>query len=242
MRKIFLLIFINLIITQLYAQKTITFPSLDKLPITADLYESKSSDPFILLFHQAGYSRGEYRETAEKFVKLGYNCLAVDLRSGDEVNFVKNKTAEAANDRKLPTDYFDAKQDIQAAIEYALKLSDKPVIILGSSYSASLCLILAKKYDKIKAVIAFSPGEYFNYAHLIRDSIEGLDIPIFAASSQNEYPYMKELFSKINQNNLSLFEPNKGIGVHGSKALWENNKTSNEYWLALMMFFSQLKN
>ena len=224
-----------------FAQRTITFPSLDNLPVTADLYENKRSDPYILLFHQAGYSRGEYKETAEKFVKLGYNCIAVDLRSGNEVNFIKNKTAETAIEKNLPTDYLDAKQDIQAAIEYAIKISNKAIIILGSSYSASLCLLLAKKYNQIKAVIAFSPGEYFNNPNLIRDSIEGLKIPIFAASSENEFSYMQELFSKVNQSNLTLFKPAKGKGVHGSKALWENNSTNNEYWLALMLFFSQLK-
>jgi Dienelactone hydrolase and related enzymes len=187
-----------------FAQRTITFPSLDNLPVTADLYENKRSDPYILLFHQAGYSRGEYKETAEKFVKLGYNCIAVDLRSGNEVNFIKNKTAETAIEKNLPTDYLDAKQDVQAAIEYAIKISNKTIIILGSSYSASLCLLLAKKYNQIKAVIAFSPGEYFNDANLIRDSIVGLKIPIFAASSENEFSYMQELFSKVNQSNLLL--------------------------------------
>ncbi len=241
MRNVSLFIVLILLNMQTKAQKTITFPSLDSLPVTADFYESKSLDPYLLLFHQAGYSRGEYKETAEKFVKLGYNCLAVDLRSGDEVNFVKNKTAEAAIEKNLQTNYFDAKQDMQAAIEYAERQSKKPIIILGSSYSASLSLLLAKENSNIKAVIAFSPGEYFDNKNMIRDSIQGLSIPIFAASSENEYPYMKELFSKVNQNVLTLFKPKNDKGIHGSKALWENNSSSNEYWLALMLFFSQLK-
>jgi dienelactone hydrolase len=241
MRKFILLNLINLIVMNASAQRTIMFTSLDNLPVTADFYESRSSDPYILLFHQAGYSRGEYKETADKLVKLGYNCLAVDLRSGNEVNFVKNKTAEAAVEKNLPTEYMDAKQDIEAAINYAIKHSEKQIIIFGSSYSASLCLILAKKYTQIKAIVAFSPGEYFDNPNLIKDSIEGIGIPIFAASSENEFPYMKELFSKVNQNNLTLFKPNEGKGVHGSKALWEDNKSSNEYWLALMLFFSQFK-
>lgn len=223
------------------AQKTITFPSLDGLTITADLYENKNSDLFLVLFHQARFSRGEYKETAEKFVKLGYNCLAVDLRSGDEVNFVKNKTAEAAREKGLSSEYVDAKQDMQAAIEYAYNKSKKPVIIFGSSYSASLSLMIAKDNQHVKAVIAFSPGEYFEKENMIRDTIKGLSIPIFAASSVTEYPFMKELFSKTDQNNLTLFKPAKGSGDHGSKVLWENQPDNNEYWLALLMFFSQLK-
>jgi dienelactone hydrolase len=222
------------------AQKTINFPSLDGLPITADLYEGKKSDPYLILFHQARFSRGEYKETAEKFLKLGYNCLAVDQRSGNEVNFVKNKTAEAAAEKGLPTEYLDAKQDMQAAINYVSKISDKPVVLFGSSYSASLCLILAKENENVKAVIAFSPGEYFNNLSIAK-TIHGIKIPIFAASSSDEFPYMKNMFDTAGLKNANLFKPSKGKGIHGSKALWENNPENNEYWLALMMFFSQLK-
>jgi dienelactone hydrolase len=224
-----------------FAQKTITFPSLDGLTVTADLYESKKTDPYIVLFHQARFSRGEYKETAEKLLKLGYNCLAVDLRSGGEVNFVKNKTAEAAIAKGLPVEYMDAKQDMQAAIEYAFKQSKKPVVIFGSSYSASLSLLLAKENKHINAVIVFSPGEYFEKENMIRDTIRGLSKPIFAASSSTEFPYMKELFSKVDQNNLTLFSPSKGKGDHGSKVLWTGGADSKEYWLSLMMFFDQIK-
>lgn len=221
------------------AQKTISFPSLDGLPITADFYESSTSDPYLILFHQARFSRGEYKETAAKFVKLGYNCLAIDQRSGNEVNFVKNKTAEAAAEKGLPTEYLDAKQDMQAAINYISKVSDKPIVLFGSSYSASLSLILAKENENIKAVIAFSPGEYFNNLSIAK-TIKGVKIPVFAASSTDEFSYMKNMFDTAGLKNVNLFKP-KGKGVHGSKALWENNSESKEYWLALMMFFSQLK-
>src|SRR3972149_6331103 len=76
--------------------KTITFPSTDALLITADLYFVSDTLPYMILCHQAGYSRGEYMETADKFCNLGYNCLAIDQRSGKEVNGVKNKTATLA--------------------------------------------------------------------------------------------------------------------------------------------------
>jgi dienelactone hydrolase len=222
------------------AQKTITFPSKDGITITADFYSNKSDEPWLLLFHQAGYSRGEYKETAEKFVKFGYNCLAVDLRSGSEVNFIKNKTAEEAKGKNLPTEYMDAKQDMESAVEYAYKQSNQPVVILGSSYSASLCLLLLKENKHVKAGIVFSPGEYFDKENFIQNEIAGLDKPVFAASSANEYPYVKDLFKQANQSAIMYFKPVKGPGVHGSKTLWANNNTNGEYWLELMVFFRQL--
>lgn len=224
-----------------FAQKTITFQSYDGLPITADFYESKSGDPYLLLFHQAGFSRGEYKETAERFVKLGYNCLAVDLRSGGEVNYVTNQSAIEAKKRGLPSNYLDAKTDIQAAIEYAFSKSKQEVVILGSSYSASLSLIIARKNPHVSAVIVFSPGEYFENQTLVRESIEGLRKPIFAASAANEYANMKALLKDVPATNLNLFKPSKGKGVHGSSALWKSNSTSDEYWLSLLLFFNQIK-
>ena len=84
------------------AQQMVTFFSSDGLTVTADLYLKDKSYPFIILFHQANFSRGEYQETAPKLMKLGYNCLAVDLRSGKEVNFIKNETAAKAHEKNLP--------------------------------------------------------------------------------------------------------------------------------------------
>ena len=51
----------------LKSQEKITFLAEDGLLITADLYEINPKKPYILLFHQAGYSRGEYKETTQKF-------------------------------------------------------------------------------------------------------------------------------------------------------------------------------
>ena len=74
-------------------KEKVSFPSEDGIEITADKYLVNEEYPYILLFHQAGSSRGEFRDVAEKFLKLRYNCLAVDLRSGDNANFVNNETA-----------------------------------------------------------------------------------------------------------------------------------------------------
>jgi len=61
--------------------ETITFKSVDDLLITADRYtpHTSNSTPLIVLFHQAGSSRGEYSEIAPRLNKLGFNCIAVDL-------------------------------------------------------------------------------------------------------------------------------------------------------------------
>ncbi len=79
-----------------HAQQVVTFPAKDGLKITADLYLKDYQLPFILLFHQGESSRGEYTEIAARLLKLDYNCLAVDLRAGEKMNYISNETAMRA--------------------------------------------------------------------------------------------------------------------------------------------------
>ena len=114
-----------------FSGETITFKASDGISVTADLYMAhKASAPFIILYHQAGYSRGEYRSIAPKLNEMGFNCLAVDQRSGDQVNGVINETHKEAVAMQLPTEYLDAIPDMEAAYLYA-KYSIKLAGIMG---------------------------------------------------------------------------------------------------------------
>lgn len=240
-KKVILLILFVFSLAQLVkAQQTVTFPSLDEVTITADKYVVSTQKPYLILLHQAGYSRGEYRETAPKLANLGFNCLAVDLRSGNEVNFVKNQTAKDAAQKGKPNGYLDAQQDITAAINYVAGISKKPIILVGSSYSASLALVEATKNFKVKALVVFSPGEYFNEEINIKKATSMLYVPVLATSSRMEFQPMKKMLDHLKPNHLTLFKPSKE-GAHGSRALWESNPNHEDYWMALTQFFSQLK-
>jgi len=242
MKNLFLGLFVLLGANVIHAQDVVTFPASDGLTVTANLYEVDEKYPYMLLFHQAGYSKGEYKATAIKLLKMGYNCLAVDLRSGGGVNFVQNETANLAKEKGMSTTYLDAEKDMLAAIDYAWEKSHKPMILFGSSYSASLALKIAKGNSKISSVIAFSPGEYFQPDMVIKDQINGFDKPVFAACSQREYTYLTDLLADIPNDQKTIFKPQEGAGEHGSKSLWQTCPTSKEYWLALLMYFKKLEN
>lgn len=239
--RILPVLLLTLITMEGIAQKTVTFPSLDGLPVTADLYLQDKDFPYIILFHQANSSRGEYKETALRLLKLGYNCLAVDLRSGKEMNYIQNETVIRAIEKRLPTYYLDAEQDILAAIQYAKTLSNKQIVIFGSSYSASLVLKVGNHNKDVMAVIAFSPGEYFQSRLILKDQLQDFDKQAFVAATRNEEPFVKELVSYIPKDSLSFFTPAQGSGVHGSKALWSNQPGNEEVWVALLLFFKNLK-
>ncbi|MEE9439882.1 MAG: hypothetical protein V3V14_12825 [Saprospiraceae bacterium] len=141
--------------------KKVNFKSKDGLLVTADYYKVENHRGFIVLCHRSHCNRAEYRETAPKFNKLGYSCLAIDQRSGMKIFGETNETKNRAKEQKLPTGYLDAKPDIESAIDYAFALNDKnKIILLGSSYSSALALLIATKSDKVKTVLAFSPDEH----------------------------------------------------------------------------------
>jgi len=154
---------------------TITFPSLDGLEITADLFHVADDAPVFVLCHQARYNRTEHTETAKALMTRGYNCLATDQRSGGELHDQENETANRAKAQGLPMSYLDAEPDIIAAVNYMAEKYQQQVILVGSSYSAALGLKVAKENPNVKAVLSFSPGEYFGDKLALGKTISGLD-------------------------------------------------------------------
>jgi pimeloyl-ACP methyl ester carboxylesterase len=219
--------------------ETVQFKSKDGLLITGDLYAIKKPKGFILLCHRSHCNRGEYRETAPKLNRLGFSCLAIDQRSGMRVFGVVNETSALAKQKGLPTGFLDAKQDIEVAVNYAYKLNkSQPIILLGSSYSASLALWISTDNQKVAAVVTFSPGEYLKGVS-VAEEIKTLSKPVFATGSSKEIEAVAMTLRLIPRQHLSFFKP-KVEGFHGSKTLWESVKGYETFWRALKQFLSNL--
>ncbi|NOR27734.1 MAG: hypothetical protein GQ540_04290 [Lutibacter sp.] len=224
------------IVPNIYVVKTIIY-SKDSLPITIDIYEVDNKKPTVLLCHQAGFSRGEYKDTALKLMELGYSCISIDQRSGREANGVLNETSLAAKERGLPTDYLDAKQDIEAAIDYMYELNGhQPIVLVGSSYSATLALLIGNNLEKVKKIAAFSPGEYYKTID-VKNSIQNISKPAFVTSSKKESLALKELISLVDTNFITHFIPTVE-GIHGSRALWSSTNGNEDYWEAFINFMT----
>ena len=247
------LLFIALVANLGYAQaqnnkatfqgKTITFKAADGVTITADLYMTANKNaPMIVLHHQAGYSRGAYRPIAPKLNKLGFNCLALDQRSGNAAQDIKNETKKAAVKMGKSTKYPDAIPDLEAGLAYAKNmLKAKKIIYWGSSYSASLMFYMASKYaNDIQAVLAFSPGEYFQIGgKKIASFASRVKCPIFVTSAKNEQKQWQGIYDAIPAGKKQSFLP-QSRGFHGSKALWYFNEGNQEYWLAVKAFLKSI--
>ncbi len=136
MKKIFIFCLLSFVSLSLNAYEEISFPSQDGLKIDAFLSTDQNrSKPFILLFHQAHYSRGEYIEIIPKLNAMEFNVMAVDLRNGNEVNGIVNETSDRAFEKDLDINYFATVPDIEASIAYAKKyLATGALLLWGSSY------------------------------------------------------------------------------------------------------------
>ena len=239
-RNLIILVAVFAVPAQLSAQRKITFLAADRLEVTADLYLYDAGAPYIILFHQENSSRGEYREIAPRLQKLGFNCLAVDLRNGKECNFVQNETAALAQRNNLSATTSDCEKDLRAAMDYVEKTAIKNrYILLGSSFSASLAMKAANQNGKVTAVIAFSPGEYFSPV-TVSDWLIDFDKLLFVSSTKREQPFVAELVKDIPEQLLTVYDPS-GDGIRGAPALWSEQPQANEIWMSLLLFMKKVK-
>ena len=220
----------------------ITFPSLDSLPISANLYHKSNEVPIIVLCHQARFNKYEYNGIAKKLMDKGFNCLAIDQRSGGGIVEEINETNLEAKKRNLPVDFLDAEKDIVAAVNFAAKKYNKPVILWGSSYSSALALYLGCENKNVKAIVAFSPGNYFDKElGKLAKKMEKCEKPFWLTSSKEEAPELKKMLSVLKlKKNQTQFVPDSA-GFHGSRALWISSENNEEYWKAINEFLEKVK-
>jgi dienelactone hydrolase len=137
----------------------------------------------------------------------------------------------------LKTGYLDAKPDIEAAIDYAYsKNGRRPVILVGSSYSASLALLISVRNPRVKTVIAFSPGDYLK-GNKLAESLRDLKKPVYVTSARKEIAETTRLMKHVSKEYVTQYKP-KAEGAHGSRVLWGKTAGNEEYWKSLTEFLN----
>ncbi|MDP9955596.1 alpha/beta hydrolase family protein [Epilithonimonas hungarica] len=227
-----------------HTYKTINFPTSDELTVYADYYSGNGKrSPLIILYHQAGFSRGAFRNIAPRLVELGFNVLAVDLRSGDMVNHVINLTQKEALKKGKSTAFTDVIPDLEATYYYAKnKLKAKKIIYWGSSYSASLGFYMAAKHPSdYKALIAYSPGEYFKIENKsISTFAKDVKIPVYISSARNEESNWRPIYNAL-ETKKDFYLPSKTAGHHGTFTLSSFYDDAEENWQTIIPFLKKLK-
>lgn len=225
---------------RMIARQTVVIGTSDGKKIFADHVPVAHARATIVLFHQAESSAQEYAEIAARLNAMGYSTLAVDQRSGGRM-YGANRTVEQYG--SSGENYVAALPDLVAALNWA-RLQGQPVILWGSSYSASLVLkAAAENPTLVAAVLSFSPGEYFEDKNFVRQAAAKVAVPVFVtqASTAEEVAEAKPIFDALPSNDKMFFEP-KTQGVHGSSTLRadRNPKGAAENWQAVTAFLDGL--
>jgi alpha-beta hydrolase superfamily lysophospholipase len=193
----------------------------------------------VLLFHQAGSGRGEYATIAPLLAAAGYDALAIDQRSGGSL-FGRNETAKALG---RTAGFLEAERDLEAAFAWA-RARGRPVILWGSSYSAALVFRMAARHPRaVKAVLAFSPGEYLGQPGLVRSAAGPVTAPVFVTSSADpgEVAAATAALDATRSTIRVQHVPTEG-GVHGSSTLIpaKNPRGADANWRAVMAFLTRI--
>ena len=140
-------------------RRLVEYPASDKLLVVADHYFRQPGAPMIILFHQPQSSRGEFRYIAEHLYEIGYQVLAVDLRSGDFAHGKTNLTHMAARKGKYERRYADSYLDFEATLAYVQKsFGDIPTYVLASSFNSILAMKLVVEHpNEVDALMLLSP-------------------------------------------------------------------------------------
>lgn len=229
----------TLFVPTISSARPISFQARDGIRVFGDLNPATGeSRGTIVLFHMAGSNRAEYRTIAPILNADGFATLAIDQRSGAALWGSANETADKA---KRSYKFVDAIPDLEAAVRYASQQHSGPVVIWGSSYSAALVYVIAARHPEVRALLAFSPGEYIE-GYSIKSEAQKLSIPAFvtSASDSSEIAEAKALADAVPDHRATQYIPEHGL--HGSSTLRqdENPSGSAQNWVPVKAFLEKV--
>lgn len=197
------------------APTAVTLRAADGVVVHGLFYDAPRARATMLLFHQAGSSKGEYATIAPRLSAMGFAALAIDQRAGGGL-FGRNETAAALH---RTAGYAEAIRDLEAAFAWALA-QHRPIILVGSSYSAALIFQLAARHPgRVAGVLAFSPGEYLESRTAVAKAAARVSAPVFvtSAADSGEIAAARAILSASPARVKVQFVP--VYGVHGASTL-----------------------
>ena len=230
--------------TMALAQEEVTFPAPDGATLYADRYvhEGEQSRGTALLFHDEAGNAQEYADIAPRLTAMGFDAVAVDIRTGANMYGGTNRTL--ASLETPPTFYDDGLQDVQAALAWARQeYPDSPMLLWGSGPSGDMVIVTAADDPEgIAGVLVFSP-----FSLLMRsdeaEAASRLSMPLFvtyATTPSNELPTVSKITDSVPPEMLTLHTPE--IGAYGVTTLTESGNPNGwePNWAAVEEFLNRV--
>ncbi len=221
----------------------IVLTAADGTKVFGELWKAKGANPpVILAFHQAESSTAEYAPLAPRLNAAGFTVLAIDQRSGGGNFGGANRTVAALG---RSAEYDAALPDLAAALAWAkVNAGGAPVLLWGSSYSASLVFLLAaQNAGAVAGVLAFSPDEYLDRSDAVGKAARQVRVPVFItqAATRDEIASARGILGAVASTDKTQFIPTRG-GVHGSSTLRldSNAAGAEENWQAVLRFLKRV--
>ncbi len=221
----------------------VTLTAADGSKVFGDIWRAAGArPPIIVAFHQAESSAAEYAPIAPRLVQAGFTVLAIDARSGGGNFKGSNRTVAARGGGA--TEYDAALPDLEAALAWAKgQAKGAPVIVWGSSYSASLVFVLAAAHPAdVAGVVAFSPAEYLDRKGAVAEAAARIKVPVYVdqASTAEEISAAAAILRAVPGTEKQQFV-SKGPSSHGSATLRADSNAAGAeaHWLPLLKFLAR---
>jgi len=221
----------------LAAPAPVLFKAADGVTVHGAYYKAPTPKALILLFHQAGSSKDEYAGIAPRLVDAGYSAMAIDQRSGGTM-FGLNQTAAALGHK---ADYLEARPDLEAAVRWG-EAQKLPVILWGSSYSAALVFLVAADHPELKAMLAFSPGEYLDHKDMVKQAAAKVRVPVYvtSASDPEEIAVAQSILAASPATVKVQFVPKAGVHASSTLLRARNPKGAAANWPPVLAFLRRV--
>jgi pimeloyl-ACP methyl ester carboxylesterase len=227
----------------------VSFRSADGVTVFGDLYAaagpvaSGGARGTLLLFHAANSNRGEYTAIAPIFVKEGYDALAIDQRAGGRLWGRANETAKglAQSGRAEPQRLASSLADLEAALDFVAKRPARPIVAVGSGYSAALVFLLAARHpDTVGAIMAFSPANDLGGA--VGEAVARVKCPVFITSAAEHFDIdeARRYFDAVPASDKHQLTPQHGITGASTLRADLNPFGAAESWQAVGRFLGGL--
>ena len=235
--------FLVMCLTTLANAEPIVLDAKDQVKVYGTYYGTgDKSKPIVLLFHMAGSNSSEYAPTAPRLVQLGFNALAIDQRSGGSAFGKTNETVKALG---RSAGFQQALPDLEAALAWVASSGHTgKVIVVGSSYSASLVFVLAaQNAGKIAGLAAFSPGEYFGGSTVKSAAAKLQNVRVFvsSASDSGEVSEARSIVEAVPGNAKSQLAAKRAPHGASSLRLDANGSGQAEVWGAFEQFLASVR-
>lgn len=228
------------------AQEEVTFPTLneDGATVYADRYAhaGERTRGTAILLHDQATGVVEYANIAPRLADLGFEVVAVDLRTGTNDSIVNNRTY--LHTRAYIFTFDDGLPDAQGALAWVRQtMPDDPIVLWGSGVAGDFATVMAANDPEgIAGVLAFSPPSLLVYTDEA-EAASRLTVPLFVSygtTPTDELATVSKITDAAPPELLTLHTPE--VGAHGVATLTEtgNPEGWQANWAAVEEFLNRV--